>query len=211
MWNHVPDIQADLGMQLDRYMVFNAGRHQAFREWFGGGQQFADAVPTASGVGCDGSSLVVHTLAAASPGTAIDNPRQVAPIRYSSRYGPCPPCFARATAWCDASGRQLVLIGGTASVRGEHSVHVGDLPAQLEETRANLEALIEEASRMIGRRCNLACLRSLRAYVPHDSDAGRVAQAMSAVFPNVTECELVFAALCRRDLLVEIEGVAVAG
>ena len=56
--------------------------------------------------------------------------------RYSRRFGPRPPCFARATVLhLGAAGdAPLVLVGGTASIRGEDSVHVGNVRGQVLET-----------------------------------------------------------------------------
>ena len=36
------------------------------------------------------------------------------------------------------------MVGGTASIRGEDSMHLGDLAAQLEETTNNLKAVAAE-------------------------------------------------------------------
>ena len=41
--------------------------------------------------------LMIDALSAASPGIAVENPRQIPSYRYARRYGPRPPCFARAT------------------------------------------------------------------------------------------------------------------
>ena len=207
-WNHIPDIHADMGAGLDRYMAFNLGRYQALRQWLGSEQAFPTSMATASGIGCGGDTLVVHALASDRSGLAIENSRQVPAYRYSSRYGPRPPCFARATAWTDDSGRPMLLIGGTASVRGEDSVHRGDLPAQLEETCANLQALIGSAAAATGQAWNASSMRSLRAYLPDGRVAQEVERALLTVFPAVRQVELVSAQLCRRDLLVEVEGVA---
>jgi hypothetical protein len=51
-----------------------------------------------------------------------------------------------------AADRALLLIGGTASIVGEDSLHEGDAGAQLEETLKNLEALIDTACGEPARR-----------------------------------------------------------
>jgi hypothetical protein len=72
-WNHIPDINARIDEAIDRYMVFNAGRFAAFRDWFGEpASAFPRAVATASGVGHHGKDLVIHCLAADTPGAAVD-------------------------------------------------------------------------------------------------------------------------------------------
>ncbi|HTL30924.1 MAG TPA: hypothetical protein VL282_16960 [Tepidisphaeraceae bacterium] len=213
-WNHVPHINEPMGDGRDRYMTFNAGRFRAFVNWYGSAHEFDRLVATASGIGHRGRDLVVHCLAMQQPGKAVDNPRQVAPYHYSRRFGPLPPAFARATvlkAADDLPGR--ILVGGTASVRGEDSVHVADLSQQLDETFENLAALVRAADgHMNGERPSrsslLARYRDLRAYVPDESNFDAVASAISAAFPSLQRLELLRAELCRSELLVEIEGVA---
>ena len=78
-------------------MVFNAGRFEALSDWFGGPGRLPDSLPAASAVGHDGDDFAVHCLLLSRPGVAVENPRQVPAFRYSARYGPRPPCFARAT------------------------------------------------------------------------------------------------------------------
>ncbi len=201
MWNFIPDIQAQMDTG-DRYMAFNVGRHRAFAERFGDGGHFIAALPTASGVGVDGTTLIVHLLDGAEPGVPIENPRQVAAYRYSERYGTRPPCFARAVY---ADG--LLLIGGTASIAGEDSRHDGNVTAQTEETLANLAALITSA----GRPPSIPPLHTLRDVRVHVSRAADEAAVREALMPNLhprAAVEFVVAALCRRELLVEIEAVA---
>jgi chorismate lyase/3-hydroxybenzoate synthase len=220
-WNYIPNIHRPSGTRadgqlLDRYMMFNAGRYAACRQWLGGEDAFPRALATASGVGHDGADLVVHALAANHPGVAVENPRQVPAYRYSGRYGPRPPCFARATRVADpATGRPTVLVGGTASVRGEASVHAGDLDAQLDETAENLAALLAAASgqpfdggaRSQPMAAPLAAFADVRVYYVRPDDLADLQAACVRVFP-AADLEFVRADLCRQDLLVEIEGVA---
>ena len=96
LWNFVPGILAPLGKFPHRYMVLNAARFKAYTRWYGSSARFPNEVATASGIGHFGCDLVIHCLAATRPGRAVQNPRQVAPYDYSARFGPRPPCFARA-------------------------------------------------------------------------------------------------------------------
>ncbi|MFL6203035.1 MAG: hypothetical protein ACJ76J_28025 [Thermoanaerobaculia bacterium] len=196
LWNHIPGIHEPMGEGLDRYMVFNAGRYEALAEWFGGKETFDTRVASASGVGHRGQDLVIHCLASDRPGRAVDNPRQVAPYRYSRKYGPLPPCFARATV-IQPDGLPLVLVGGTASIVGEASVHPDDLPGQTEETLANLAVFVP-----LGR------YRDVRVYYPDPSRLGALRDLLADAFPGAERIEWVRADLCRAELLVEIEGVA---
>ena len=206
IWNFVPRILADGGEGMDRYMRFNAGRYRAFAEWFGGAQGFDRVLPAASAVGHGGDDLLIHLLAAREPGTAVANPRQVSPCQYSRRFGPLPPCFARATRLMTPDRRELLLVGGTASIRGEESVHAGDLQLQLAETFDNLAALVEAAFGRVERP--LERYRALRVYFVRATDLPVIKAAVAAVMPRLRAVEWFPAELCRGELLVEIEGIA---
>lgn len=196
LWNHIPGIHEPMGDDLDRYRVFNAGRYKALSDWFGGDQAFDTRVASASGVGHQGRDLVIHCLAADHPGQAVHNPRQTAPYRYSSKFGPLPPCFARATR-IEAGGQALLFVGGTASIVGEESVHLGNLVRQTQETLTNLAALAP-----------LPGYRDVRVYYPDPDRLDDLRDLLDGAFPAADRIEWVRAALCRSELLVEIEGVA---
>jgi chorismate lyase / 3-hydroxybenzoate synthase len=211
-WNYIPAIHRPSGKTpdgdpLDRYMAFNAGRYIACSRWLGGEDSFPRLLATASGVGHAGQDLVIHALAAGQPGVAVENPRQVPAYRYSRRYGPKPPCFARATVVTRPSADSLVLVGGTASVRGEASVHIGDLPAQFDETLENLAALLQAATGT--PMAGVELFTSVRVYYVRPVDIPALRKHSKQAFASA-KCEFIRADLCRSDLLVEIEGVASA-
>ena len=209
-WNHVPFITDPADAGRDNYMVFNAGRFRAFSDWYGSPARFERDVATASATGHWGRDLIVHCLATDAAGAAVNNPRQVAPYHYSQRFGPLPPCFARATRL--ATGN-LLLVGGTASVRGEDSVHIDDVASQCREAFVNLAALVSAA---IGQKLTpslklprlLGSFRDLRVYHPDMTHELEIETAIRAAFPNLRSLEMFHADLCRAELLVEIEGVA---
>ena len=205
-WNHIPGVLDDVGDQQNRYMAFNAGRFAAFTTWYGDVDAFDHRVATATGVGNDGDDLIIHCLSARQPGIAVANPRQIAPHRYSRRYGPMPPCFARATR-LESTG--TLLVGGTASVVGEASAHGGDLPKQFAETMTNLAALADAAyGEAASEAASLARYRSLRVYHPQHADRPALAAMLTGAMPAVNDIEWIHTDLCRPELLVEIEGLA---
>ncbi len=209
LWNFIPDILHPLGDLPHRYMAFNAGRFQAYLRWFGDVTALTRRVPTASAVGHRGDSLVVHCLAADRCGTPVENPLQVASYHYSKCYGSPPPTFARATRV--EGDDSLLLVGGTASVRGEHSTHLGRLESQLDDTFENLAMLVQEGLGG-GDGGGLAAawrrFRTLRVYWVEAADLPVIQQRVEQTFVSATEIEYVAAELCRPELLVEIEGVA---
>ena len=142
LWNFIPQILSPLGELEHRYMVFNAGRFDALSAWLGGESGIDRSVATASGVGHLGRDLQIHCLASEVAGEPVENPRQVSSYRYSRRYGPKPPCFARATRFQPADSEPWLLVGGTASVVGEDSQHETSLLQQVHETLLNLAAVV---------------------------------------------------------------------
>jgi chorismate lyase/3-hydroxybenzoate synthase len=217
-WNFIPQIHAQMPDGRDRYMVFNAGRFHAFSDVYGSQAIFARALPTASAVGIDSGPLVIHALGDLAPGMPVENPRQVPAYSYSKRYGPLPPCFARATLTerepgePPYSGKHCLLIGGTASIIGEDSQHMRDPHRQSIETFDNLSTLVTHAAARVDAPIALAdpldALTDLRVYFVHDAHAALVRDLVLARFRHAKHIEFTRADLCRTELLVEIEGLA---
>jgi chorismate lyase / 3-hydroxybenzoate synthase len=201
VWNFIPDIQAPMDEVSDRYMAFNAGRFEGYVDWFGGRATFGASVPTSSAVGVNGRDLWVYAMASDTPGVSIENPRQTSSYCYSSRYGPCPPCFARATK-CGST----LFIGGTASILGEDSRHQGDIDEQTRESLRNIAAVIQAAGGSPVRP--LAALRNVRVHVVAAEYTPAVKSILEEAGLLRSIVELVQAELCRKELLVEIEGTA---
>jgi chorismate lyase/3-hydroxybenzoate synthase len=220
VWNFVPGIRRPARAAGSRYELFNAGRRSA---WLQRGRgRPAARLPAASAVDAHGEDLVIEALVGSAPGRPVENPRQIPAYRYSSRYGAQPPWFSRATLLPrnPLGGRgRLALVSGTASVRGEDTQHPGDLAAQIEETLRNLASLAAAlaspphpapAEPAQAAPADLARYRWLRAYVVREADAPAVLERVAARFGALEALELVVADLCRSDLLLEIEGTAVA-
>ncbi len=206
-WNYLPDPWQPMQPGVDRYMVFNAGRFDGYGRRVTARHDTIASLPTASAVGYAGADLIIHCLAAEGPATPVENPRQTSSWRYSSRYGPLPPCFSRATI-ATLQGRPQLLIGGTASIVGEDSRHAGDIAAQLHETLLNIATVISVANGAADVTwTSLAALTDVRAYVVRPEDAPVVRERLERVCPDAG-IELAVSRICRPELLVEIEGVA---
>lgn len=216
-WAFLPGIHEAAGAGLDRYMVFNAGRHDAFAAHFGAPMFGRGAIPTASAVGIPGRRLHLYCLAADVDGVAVENPRQIPAYRYSPRFGPRPPAFARATRLTGPTGHGVLLVGGTASIRGEESLHVDGLERQLDETCLNLASVVAAAhgaalpSDRDGAAVWLRRYIGVRVYYVRPADRDTVRAVVAAAMSPDCTIELVPATLCRAELLVEIEGVADLG
>src|SRR5690606_19636949 len=133
---------------------------------------------------------------------------------------PICPSFARATRLTlgrRASARQALLVGGTASVRGEDTVHEGDLEAQFAETVENLRALVAaagiappdwEGGAGSESADPLARFTSVRVYYREAGHQEEARDRTLGLFPRAEVIELMRADICRPELLVEIEGLA---
>jgi len=200
VWNVVDAInQTETG--LERYRSFCIGRSRALAD-----QGFADqALPAASGVGSEAPGLMISFIAAPDPGRQIENPRQLSAFRYPPMHGPRSPSFSRALTYQLADDRRLLFISGTASIVGHETVHVGSLEKQFEETCRNLDAVMASADPSGGDRCEL---QALRVYISHEEDAPATMAACRRQFGDDLPIIPLKSAICRRELLVEIEGVA---
>jgi chorismate lyase/3-hydroxybenzoate synthase len=219
-WNFIPRIHDAVGEGMDRYMAFNAGRFAAFIQWYGAPAAFAGNIAAATAVGHRANDLTIWCLAARERGMGIENPRQRPSYRYSSRYGPFPPIFARATLLprgCFSPIEDVALVGGTASVRCERTKHPLQLDAQVRVTLQNLALIVRAAASKVECRDApmngdwqrwLGRYRELRVHYVRDRDREPLQAIIEPRFPGVHAIEWVRASLCRRDLLVEIEGLA---
>ena len=78
---------------------------------------------------------------------------------------------------------------------------MSDMAGQIGETLKNLTSLVETAA--AGRRWQFS---DLRVYHPRRGDADLIAESV-ARWSAESRVEFAIAELCRRELLVEIEGV----
>ena len=129
---------------------------------------------------------------------------------YPPQYGPKSPSFARATLVRGTTDDRL-YISGTASIIGHESRHIGDPVAQLEETLANMRALIdstaiEETVPFEG----FASLTHLKVYIRRSEDYPLIRARLTALLPATAQCLYLEADICRPELLLEIEAIATA-
>lgn len=202
VWNYLARITEGDG-DSERYRRFNAGRYGAVALKSG----FETNLPAASGVGSLDGGLVIACLAGKQPALPIENPRQISAYRYPRQYGPRAPLFSRAALLPTRAGAKL-LVSGTASIVGHESLHPGDAAAQVAETAQNLRALLEESVRQHAPRASLDALRpeSLKVYVRDPNDLGVIATQVDRLLGPSSANQYLQAEICRRELLLEIEG-----
>ncbi len=205
LWNYLPDINGDQH-GVERYKRFSAGRARGYEDQFGppAEQHF----PASTAIGTTGDALVVTFLAAREPGQHVENPRQVSAFRYPSQYGEKSPSFARGTLSPEALGHAF-LLSGTASVVGHESRHEGDVRRQLDETVRNIETLSEAVGAVSARPApNLARFDYVKTYLRRPSDFTAVRDALAPRLGPSSSSVWLEADICRAELLLEIEGLA---
>jgi len=202
VWNYLDAITLGEG-DAERYREFCIGRARGL------GDFDVHSLPAATAIGrCDDARVVqVYWLAARAPGTPVENPRQVSAYRYPRQYGRQQPSFARAMLPPPGSAMPL-LLSGTASVVGHATAHVGELLAQLDETFNNFDALIGAARlRQPALPAKFGPGTRLKVYVRDQGDMAAVADALDRRLGDSVPRVLLHAAICRRELAVEIDGV----
>ena len=203
IWNYFPRINGE-EHGLERYRLFCMGRHQALAERLPG---FPGSLPAGTAVGTHCGPLQIYFLAGAHPGTHLGNPRQVNAYDYPKIYGPRSPSFARATL-CRSEGATQLFISGTASVVGHQSQHDGLADLQALETVTNLRALIDRAQCMTPSFEGETRLRSFfKVYVRNPNHLETVRRVLDAPFLVSGHLLFLQGDLCRKELLVEIEGL----
>jgi chorismate lyase/3-hydroxybenzoate synthase len=201
IWNYLPEINREADGD-ERYRHFNSARQLAFRN---SGRATVGTVPAASALGSPaGSPLSIYFLAARRAPQMIENPRQTSAYHYPAKFGRHSPTFSRACVLGESTGTNL-FVSGTASIVGHETIHPGDVAAQTRETLANINALLEEANRVVGTaRYSLDALK-FKVYVRRPSDLGAIAAALEDSLLPRTPIVYLQADVCREDLLVEIE------
>ncbi len=86
---------------------------------------------------------------------------------------------------------------------GHASRHEDDLDAQIEETLANLDSLLRQAA---VPDAQLGAGSLLKAYVRDAADAAVLEAALRRRVPRLGGLLLLAGDICRRELLVEIDG-----
>jgi len=193
LWNYLDRINEGEG-DAERYKHFCDGRLR------GMGHFFAHGFPAATAIGHPrpNGHLTLYCMASTRPGTRIENPRQMSAWRYPRQYGRTAPSFARAMRLPDGD---VLAISGTAAITGHESRHADDLKAQLQELGANLDALLETAGMPAGFDQDA----SLKVYVRQPRDAEAVNDFLDRHMPGAPRV-LLQGDVCRRELLVEIDG-----
>ncbi|MDR2872095.1 MAG: pteridine-dependent deoxygenase [Xanthomonadaceae bacterium] len=202
IWNYMDAITCGTG-DNERYRQFCIGRAKGMK------RIDTTTLPAATAIGRrDGMRrLQVYWLAARSPGSPLENPRQISAYHYPRQYGAQPPSFARAMLPPATSAMPLIL-SGTAAIVGHASQHHDCVSAQLDEIFANFGSLAAIARQ---HRPSLPDIFGpddlLKIYIRDEEDWPTVAARLNAHIDARIPRILLHADICRTELRVEIEGI----
>ncbi len=219
-WLYLGDIVGPDG-ETQRYKELNRARADFFREvCFIAGQCGSAArpgFPASTGIGACGRDVLMSCLALKTERkdvrvVPLENPCQTSAFQYSAVYSPESPRFSRAMAL--AAGRAAtIFVSGTAAITASESRHHGDVAAQTHQTLDNIEALIAEENLvrhdLPGLGATLGDLALVRVYIKRQED---FEATYAACRERLGEVPTIYAVadVCRDELLVEIEAIAVS-
>jgi FkbO/Hyg5 family chorismatase len=209
MWNYFPLInQYDIN-GLERYKAFCYGRALAFANYCNFSE--SNRFPSATGIGSMSGNVNVCFISSSIPyHIHIENPRQTPAYKYPIQYGPKPPSFARATYYKRSDDAFNLYISGTASIIGHKTEFIGDIEQQCITTIDNIEILISEKNLSqynIEENLKLEDIDCIKVYIRNESDYEIVKSICEKKFSPKSTKIYIKADVCRKDLLVEIEGI----
>lgn len=200
-WNYIERITAFDGAD-QHYQAFNNVRSEFYAR-----TQWSNGYPAATGIGANLGGILIDVDAAVfkTPdcfATPIDNKLQIAAHAYSAQVlenanqKKTTPKFERAKSMTFGN-RRLIYISGTAAIRGEETLVGVGLERQLHITMENIAELIGEAKPQM-----------LRVYLKHPDDY-ETAHRLMEEYKLGIPISYMWADVCRDELLIEIEGIAI--
>ena len=218
-WLYLGDITGMEGRR-QRYLELNRARSDFFQNLkFGAGlvppEWNRTVFPASTGIGTGGNDVAIDCIAlrANCPEVALlplENPLQTPPCDYAHPQGNGRPKFARAMAVVTGE-LATTFISGTASITASESRHHNSVERQTRQSLENIEALIgSDSFRCHGlgsRGATLDNLAVARVYVKRPEDYGPVRAICRARLGDLPTIYVV-GDICRPELLVEVEGVA---
>lgn len=184
------------------YQMFNNVRSNFYNQ-----AVWTNGYPAATGIGTNLGGVLVDIDAAvftrpACFATPIDNKLQIAAHAYSpqvletAQQQKTTPKFERAKSMT-FDDRKLIYVSGTAAIRGEESLTGVGLERQLHITMENIAQLTGDAQ-----------LKMLRVYLKNKSDYKEAYEVLSS-YQLAIPVSYMCADVCRDELLIEIEGIAI--
>lgn len=201
-WNYIEQI-IDYENDNQNYQSFNNAREDFYNK-----TTWENSYPAATGIGANLGGVLIDLDAAlfTSPDFTIhpiDNKMQIAAHDYShkvleeSEERKATPKFERAKS-ISIDDNTIVYVSGTAAIRGEESLRNVGLEKQLNITMENIEHLIGDAE-----------IKMLRVYLKDASYLDESIRLLSNKYKLNIPISYLIADVCRDELIIEIEGIAI--
>jgi len=208
-WNYLEDILGYDG-QEQRYQAFNNTRTSVYGNAFD-----KTGYPAATGIGMNQGGVIIEFLAIQSDQLKtipINNPSQIAAHTYSKNVLAGDGCVLKTTPkferarYLEIFGKKLIFISGTASIIGEKTFGAGNPAEQTEVTINNIKQLYSKQilEKISGDSLNPKYGHA-RVYVKDRKYFSVIKRTFKSHFGNLPVVYII-ADICRKDLLVEIEG-----
>lgn len=212
-WNYIEEIVGFQGV-YQNYQALNDARSDFYAK-----TTWENGYPAATGIGVSHGGILIDfdAVVFTSPtcfATPLDNKLQVAAHEYSEQVliseqeKKTTPKFERAKSM-GFDGRGIVYISGTAAIRGEDSLHDAGLATQLRITMENIAWLISKENLTSAGAvcCTEPHLSMLRVYLKEKSFVDEAKKLIESYELSIPVSYL-WADVCRDELLIEIEGIA---
>lgn len=208
------------GEAVQRYQILNDARRQFFTTGKQG-EAFRfpyDLPPASTGIGMTEGNFVMECLALDVPKDSIEikplnNPEQIDAHAYTQEVLlrgaaaiKAAPLFSRGMSIC--LDYKMLLISGTASIKGQATICLGDAEGQTRTTLENIDLVLNQA------QASLKDVQQVRVYIKSSTDpkeqaerADTIKRVVEEILPRIPK-QFLIADVCRDNLLVEIEALS---
>ena len=205
-WNFIPDITDGEYAGSNNYQLFCTGRSRAYNHQL----QEIISYPAATVIGAHQPGVYIYFIAAKQAGIGIENPQQVSAFNYPSTYSQDPPLFSRALLHKN-NNQQILFISGTASILGHSTQYSGDINRQTEVCLSNIEHLVNSAVNENNfPNISLQEFSQFKVYIKNLEDLNTVKTHLIQLLGPSAPLYFLQGDMCRSDLLVEIEALAMS-
>lgn len=212
-WNYIGNITS-VSNDVQHYQAFNDARTR-----FYGKTRWSNGYPAATGISMSVDAVIVSLIAISNTSTLkiypVDNTLQLAAHKYTASVligdeTKTTPKFERGKLISDATSSSF-FVSGTAAIRGEQSMNELNASLQTIQTIENIQYLISTENLRLNHVSENIKLKMkfLRVYVKYLTDFDAVKKEVDKVWSELPVIYLL-AGICRSELLVEIEGMAVS-
>ncbi|TYQ16241.1 UNVERIFIED_CONTAM: enamine deaminase RidA (YjgF/YER057c/UK114 family) [Acetivibrio alkalicellulosi] len=217
-WNYVEEITAQKiskGKMIQNYQLLNDIREHTYRKY-----NFTNGYPSATGIGMKtGGAVIAFIASSLGDGvTPIMNSEQIDAHKYSKKVlvgdaiegmvDKATPKFERAKL-VEANGTKEIYVSGTAAIKGEKTLGIGDVAEQTLITIDNINKLLS-VDNLKKQEIFIEGLQLeytyLRIYAKDKSSVEIIEQIIKENYKDVKTL-IVVGDICRNNLLVEIEGI----